>query len=112
MNDTDYIRKAVELADGWDLAEGQLTLPNGKFTYVTKNDFPQYYLDALAAQLVRQVDALEGYWILHDGHGMAIIHSNRIDDGFPQRVQNSDRTLNTIRCIVDSGVLDTDREGQ
>lgn len=104
---TDYICDGIRLADGWDLTEGQLTLPGGKFTYVTKDDFPQYYKDAIAAQLVRQVDALGGEVWFRNREQVFVFK-----DGEQARGTDPDRTMNTIRVIVDSGMLakeNTDR---
>lgn len=105
---TDIIRKAVELADGWALVEKwgrpyALFAPNTraldcKITCVR---------DALAAQLTRQVDALDNAWVdaypgwtaVRDGD----IYSVKRDLGASY---SSDRTLNTIKAIVESKVLD------
>lgn len=103
MNDTDYIRKAVELVDierhPWDY-------------YKMKDIDPpheQFMVDALAAQLVRQVDATGDMWleIASNGAVRAWNDCSEICLSFAD-----DRTMNTIKAIVDSGVLDTDREGQ
>jgi len=99
MSDEEYIRKAVELADGWVLGRNDvLHSPCGYFADLTD----QPVLDALAAQLVRQVDATDASWVVttsKDAHVMT-------DDGI-QAAQaiGPDRTMNTIKAIVDSGVL-------
>jgi hypothetical protein len=87
---TDLIRKAVSLADGWR----ETVLPF----------IDQRKLDALAAQLVRQVDATDDYYVIvkHDfaavrGRGPCVKH---VED------DDADRTLNTINAIVESGVLE------
>ena len=111
---TDYIRKAVELADGWWWADYgdadiQLEMADGAWWHcddeaVTPDDFPRILSDALAAQLVRQVDALDP-WV------QVNIHC-RTTEVFPTEsristtIRSEDRTMNTIRAIVDSGVLE------
>ena len=119
MKDEDYIRKAVSLADGWDIAENSaITIPNGGDNWfvdwptVYLNNWPddglQFVADALAAQLVRQVDALS------DDHCVAIdTFQVRVfsESGYTNFVSkdlsvNNDRTMNTIKAIVDSGVLE------
>jgi len=97
VNGSDYVKKAVELADGWRLDGNGVwpprPLPGAPFQEATK---VQVTLDALAAQLVRQVDAT--VYSCQVGRGMAQCY-NSIQQG-------PDRTMNTIKAIVDSGVLD------
>jgi len=113
MNDQGYISKGIKLADEWDLTEGQLTLPGGRFTYLTtesgveKIDVPQYILDALAAQLVRQVDAMDDLSVITES-GCSLVHDVSRRDGYSVGMANHegpDRTMNTIKAIVDSDVL-------
>ena len=58
MNDQDYIRKAVELADGWGYSpthpDQWVTAPGLSNTPMSLLPQNQPRLDALAAQLVRQ----------------------------------------------------------
>lgn len=101
MTDNEYIRKAVELADGWEVTDtGDIISPIAAYV---GEPMHQCFLDALAAQLVRQVDALpEPIRVLADrscecgaGRSFTVVgtrHSN-------------DRTMNTIKAIVDSEVL-------
>lgn len=117
MNDEQYIRKAVELA-GWEYDDNTLTgrsfveLPKiereSKMMLASKwlDTEDPVLLDALAAQLVRQVDAIDcdveitcGEIAVCDPYGSIL----------ERRDEVGDRTLNTIKCIVDSGVLDADR---
>ncbi len=99
MIDQAIIRKAVELADGWliwqDFRGGPewIDTPFGERLY---GNLAGSYLDALAAQLVRQVDALPG-------NRYADILLMFLEE--PDR-QTDDRTLDTIKAIVDSGVLE------
>lgn len=105
-NEQDYIRAGVKIADGWKID------PNGvwpPFPFPAKSDIDAVepiMLDALAAQLVRQVDAI------NPGHSFSSFDD---EAGFFEpdwdgwhihyRVQGPDRTMNTIKAIVDSGVL-------
>ena len=106
----DYI-KAIRLADGFDLTEDQLTFPSGHyFTVKSADHIVPWMLDALAAQLVRQVDALEvyGLWVTDEG---VTVWSESEDTPygpartFAAQIEGDDRTMNTIKAIVDSGVL-------
>ncbi len=103
MTDQDYIRKAVELADGWAVNKTGQTITSGGGYFGKVED--QEIQDALAAQLVRQIDALDTKFVLMDGHGLIIIQDvNTIGDAVC-RVEGPDRTMNTLKAIVDSGVL-------
>ena len=105
MNDT--IRKAVELADDWEIhgLNGFSTPDSGHDAALDSIDeMSQFEKDALAAQLVRQVDALGGKFMLitspnevHIGDEVLAAIANE---------QGPDRTMNTIKAIIDSGVLD------
>lgn len=94
MTDQEIIRKAVELLDG-------------------DHYFPtdtQWGLDALAAQLVRQVDALDRYAFGSDEAGWASVW-DEMPSNFERIAivdEDVDRTMNTLKCIVDSGVLEVD----
>lgn len=94
MNDQEYIRKGVELADDvwpWDF---------WKTGVQDISEMSGLEIDALAAQLVRQVDA-------SSPSSVAIYHGSTqvfADSGFTRR-KGDDRTMNTIKAIVDSGVL-------
>ena len=111
MTDEEIIRRAVELAPdcfaikpwhdgvfrfvmyapGWD--------PVVNFTD-DLNDLPQWFLDALAAQLVRQVDAIHPE-MLDIWYDMTRIRTGK-ERFF---AEGKDRTMNTLRAIVESGVL-------
>ena len=90
MNEQDYIKAAVELADGWTYHDGDCSHEETERWFIGCK-LPQVWLDALAAQLVRQVDAIDG----------EKIHNDFIQIG----VGPKDRTMNTIKAIVDSKVL-------
>ena len=110
---TDYIKRAVELAEGFELQGEQETVagttakfvrvPVG-FLSVSWSTFLERpaYLDALAAQLVRQVDALD-YAYFGTGGDRAACCGN--GTGGLNR-KGKDRTMNTIKAIIDSGVLE------
>lgn len=60
MNNQDYIRRGVELAEGWEIndrayGEGLYSVQSRTRWQVTKGMPDQEFLDALAAQLVRQL---------------------------------------------------------
>ena len=101
MNDQDYIRKAVELADGWSISQKDIltTAHHGYFGNIEDIEI----LDALAAQLVRQVDALDDPWVTEYPR-KSIIYSDSLCQHIAE-VKGPDRTMNTIKAIVDSGVL-------
>ena len=100
MNDKEYIRKATEMADGFTLS------PSG--LYRTPRGHPveaQVLADALAAQLVRQMDELILYRVQSEPTGTFIHH-----EGTGERILDSclagNRTMNTIKAIIDSKVLE------
>ena len=95
MNDQDYIRKAVELVpDEW---------PWDFFKADPDQTMDQPLKDALAAQLVRQVDALP----FEDFHAFHLERQRTYCNNDKGRGESigPDRTMNTIKAIVDSGVL-------
>ena len=100
MNDEEYVRKAVELADGIEFgeAEDQLVIQGETITSV-------YGLDILAAQLVRQVDALDTAWF-ESGIDAGAECSSFDLRKWGGSLDIADRTMNTIKAIVDSGVLE------
>ena len=117
MNDQDYIRKAVELADGYAATEKYWYGPwygpsDGYFDYDLEptGKRVQPALDALAAQLVRQVDAIAPSVAFSCGfQGEVFMYEENTDKewdaGYGVRDEVGDRTMNTIKAIVDSGVL-------
>lgn len=105
MTNQNYIRKAVELADGW-IAYDNSFLGGCYFAPHSYDRVPQPVLDALAAQLVRQVDALP-----FEQEGKTYFEVNNIrahlcTDITETEAEGSDRTMNTIKSIVDSKVLE------
>lgn len=91
----DLIRKAIELADDWDVSF---------YDYIDSIFGITITDDALAAQLVRQVDALGDkchYEVFTNAADTTIKHQL----GMMAASFGKDRTMNTIKAIVDSGVL-------
>lgn len=89
MTNQDYIRKAVELADDFDLSEKKGYCASFSFgVHVSDCLDDEPALDALAAQLVRQrYSHIVGTRLSH------------------QEIHYSDDPITTIKAIVDSGVL-------
>ena len=111
MNYQEYIRQAVELADGWRFAGPQLYGPSN-YRYHPNKESGQHQVtvDALAAQLVRQVDALDTpdtVEITHDSVWVGYRSKNNESWKRTRRTKSRGRTMNTIKAIVDSGVLST-----
>lgn len=109
----DYIRKAVELADGFDHSGRtcwRIQVSDHYPIAAPKKSPPSWFLDALAAQLVRQVDALpdclewDEFLSMSDMAGFYRWDHDGPESTYPP-VVGPDRTMNTIRAIVDSGVL-------
>lgn len=96
----DRIKEAVELADGWSYSErGTIIDPDWRHH---SNDHQQS-LDAIAAQLVRQVDEMSiDHFIEFSSFGGAKVTS---DHKAGRWVIDKDRTENTINAILDSKVL-------
>ena len=97
----DHIRKAVELADGF--APEALQISKTEDMVVGFEE--QFFLDALAAQLCRQVDALPMLWVCVENDTSCVQHGEL---GTRAAERGPDRTMNCIKAIVDSGVLDID----
>ena len=108
------LRKAVELADGWSCSNdpvyskglGEFISPPRGLTNCFVKTPHQTTLDALAAQLVRQVDATDKYRVCVQRDCSTI---NSYEDGYPTEhggaIGRDNRTENTINAIVESGVL-------
>lgn len=102
MNDQNYIRKAVKLADDvwpWDFHKKETVI-----------ELSGYDRDALAAQLVKQMDDTK-YRVIIAG-GYSEIMEDFIDTMKRElvtciaSVKGPNRAMNTIRVIVDSKVLE------
>ncbi len=112
MDDQDYIRKAVELADGWQYDEightgiYKIFLPDTMNIWVSFDYQPA--LDAIAAQLVRQVEDIDSAWLDISSCGYVSIFVGDGDEEVATQF-GDDRTMNTIKAIVDSAVLAEDK---
>ena len=111
MNDNDYIRKAVEMANGFEISHPDdkrletYYFPTGMGHKVRKGHAPQIFLDALAAQLVRQVES--PYYVAMTLHHSAVmkIASLRQDSEISFVENEFEWAMNTIKVIIDSKVL-------
>ena len=114
MTDEEYIEQGIELANEWRRSNKYVVCIDGcQHWYSTgETKMPSYLLDALAAQLVRQVDAVH----LEDGrHCKVAVWPNYTQvtawnasgGDVLREAQGTDRTMNTIKAIVDLGVLST-----
>ncbi len=112
-----YIKRAFELADGWSITTDNhgdmnyfyapMYLPRATIKEMSTlgprmDKLSQQMLDALAAQLVRQVDAL-AHVLSHPKNTAVVEHKHF---GVLCSVSGNDRTMNTIKAIVDSRVLE------
>ena len=117
MDDSQYIFKAVELADAFvPIGPEQWSITgadNFSIAQSSITDGPEkWFLDALAAQLVRQVDAL-GANVRVSKDKTTIFPSVKADPYWQNitKLKGPDRTMNTIKAIVDSGVLQQREQG-
>ena len=103
---TDYIRKAVELADGFHVdSSGCHRTPRDNCVE------HQVYMDALAAQLVRQICAISKYDVIISKDGTEVFSGGHVkgieyDIETISMSRSDDMTMNTIKAIVDSKVLE------
>ena len=104
MTNNEYIIRAVELADGWN---GDLFMHEYALEPPEKQ---QRTLDALAAQLVRQADVALDDWRcleLFAGHTSVRAFEDLDPCGHDLAAcYGKGRTMNTIRAIVSSRVLE------
>jgi hypothetical protein len=98
------IRNAVALVENFSIKETGIAVLY--YHPTVTDDFPQWYLDALAAQMVREVDALNDqgihveitsttFQVIDAKNGRAILG----------QAYGTDRTENTINAITESEVL-------
>jgi len=112
--DQEYIRDGVELADGWDLthiyagedivsfyALGEPSGPLPDMSFVLQQP-TQCGLDALVAQLTRQVDALDSETFVMACDNYSTVKRIHTRLSF---VEGPDRTMNSLKAILDSRVL-------
>lgn len=122
MTDEEYIRAGVDLAEGWhwneysDTDEVDLSDADGAAWYddecdpITPHAFPRILLDAVAAQLWRQVDERPDEIACVADYGWAKVIRFQDAEPFNHWVQLSlvkgeNRSWNVLKAIVDSGVL-------
>lgn len=104
-------RRAVELADGWEWNWGRAFSEdvNGLHAFLfddDKNPPAQWHKDAIAAQLVRQVDALDDAGLTVWGDQVCEIRDYSGEERIIAKGNaGTDRTENTVNAILDSGVL-------
>jgi len=104
MDDKEYIVKAVELADGWKINKA-----GNIHAACVHRCSPAYAIqpvrDALAAQLMRQVDALPNIYISFRDEWVQVFSTENkgteLGCGF-----KLGRTMSAIKAIVDSKVLE------
>ena len=101
--DKDYIREGIELADGWSRGAGNLVW-NGQHPFELNGPMREMVLDSVAAQLARQVDAVDRY-ILDDDRGYTDVLDDYCRGSLIAQATGPSRTENTIKAIIDSGVL-------
>jgi len=101
------IRKAVELAEGWRLSDDNQPLiylideiESDEMSFMSWS-YPQWMLDALAAQLVRQVDAINEFTCVCAQEKLTFVYGT----GY-WKAEGPDRTMNTLKAIVESKVLE------
>ena len=88
---SELLREAVGYADGWDWIDTKgkwaIWAPWNDAAYASVGEHieSQWVLDALAAQLVRQVDAMEDYWFDSDLYGTAKVWGG-VEPGQKMRV--------------------------
>lgn len=105
-DNSELIKKAVEYADGFDITEGQFTFPSGHYFNISPaftGGEPQikgWMLDALAAQLVRQIDATE-HWFESRDDGEAVIWHRDGSGKVTKASEPFDRTMNTLTACVE-----------
>jgi len=119
VNDQDYIRKAVKLADGWrwfslstDHEKRYAIIINGKNVGIPENlaNLPEFIKDALSAQLVKQADRAFKDWRcleLFEGHTAVRRFEPLSETGEDLAAcYGEGRAMNTIKTIVDSKKLE------
>ncbi|MCP5019859.1 MAG: hypothetical protein GY938_31915 [Ketobacter sp.] len=119
MTETEVIKAAVELADGWydifdDYDNGHIHGPFHQSisypgTHPAYPEIPQWVLAALAAQLVEQIDAMDGHLFESGGVGQALIW--RPDDNMQSKIEmrGPSRTMNTLRACIDFYEVDSEQ---
>ncbi len=106
MNDQDYIKAGVELADGWYMTKhGKIGVPGHVWDFRPN---AQMVIDALAAQLVRQ--ARKTHTVNTTNSACYVFETVKLDHNLSTKkaigmAKGNDDCMNTIKAIVDSKVL-------
>ena len=103
MKDQDYIKAGVELADGW-VAYDSSFLGGCYFATHSYSQVPQPVRAALAAQLTEQVDATDDYGVYAEPTCTYVWEEDK-DDAHQWNHEGPNRSMNTIKAVVDSKVL-------
>lgn len=111
--ETDIIRRAIDLADGWELTmqrDGTERLDNpvcAGFPIIV-DDLDQLWLNALSAQLVEQVDELADQPITVVAYPdvTQVYRHGTVKDEMIAYHGGDGRAWNTINAILDSKVLE------
>lgn len=109
------VHQAIELADGWSFEQST----RGSRVWVESIDYayyvekasldvlPHVLMDALAAQLVRQLDeTIFRFESVEDGRAWVWPPSDATQGSSYDCGAYADRTINTLVAIIDSGVLE------
>lgn len=103
MSDNEYIKAAVIAADGWTLTSDGYYGGGEWITGAKVDRMPVIVKDALAAQLVRQVDLLPQFVTATNYASCCEVFDTATRLAVTRG--GNGRTMNTIKAIVDSGVL-------
>jgi hypothetical protein len=104
MINNEQLQAAVILADGWSAGEYVVIAPYGFMFGVDK--FCSIGVNALAAQLVSQIDEMENYAINVNEFGASVTFTDDAGCGVLGTSQGRDkgRSVNAILAILDAGV--------
>jgi len=106
MTDDEVIREAVELAEGWEMHhDDSYNSPLNKMVPYMLYAIPEGFKDALAAQLVRQVDRMDrGAFHCEPTRGIVCEVSRHYPFAHQaiEVAEGPDRTMNTLRAIVEA----------
>ena len=103
MNDAEIIRRAVELAEGFVIRCGMYWISEAYCAYPEEAADDLIFMATLAAQLVQQVDASKDARFESDVDGTALVGNYGVNTAV---AYGQDRTMNTLRAIVESEVLE------
>ncbi len=104
----DLLIKAVETAKGWQfIPKAQLVKIPGFTEPVSIVKMNPASQDALAAQLVRQIDESDNFSFSQNEYGRAIVVNTNPKSDQPERSSGNygNRTLTTLKVIESSGFI-------